>query len=217
MSQQSLQDILGKIMSQAGEEFERAKAGPTGNWEVDLPLNLEYRLKVTKAEFSPSKSSGRDQIVLTYEVQEPAEFAGAMIQEYQNPNPDNTIGISVLSKLFGALDADMTSFTDYPSFVQQFEGRTIVAAVRKWGEQNDRTGLRYVNKDVGQSLKTDVKPPKQRGATSADLRPDIQIPKPVEEAQVPLQDNATITPTTPSSTTTANLPGGVNLPPGLRS
>jgi len=209
---QSLQDLLG--ISDYVDDFEDAKAGKTPNsqWDVDLPLDREYRLQVEAATFAPSKSSGKDQITLTYVVVEPEEFAGAKFQEYQSPNPTNTIGSQKLAQLFGALQASFDGFgSDIAAFVQQFEGRTVVAALRKWGQENDRTSTRWVNADKGQALKTDIKPPKTQGG-SKDLRADVVIPK---EEPFPASTLVVTPPVVapPSST----LPSGVNLPPGLRN
>ena len=213
MSQLSLKDLLGKIETEQGKTFEDAKAGiaPNGDWRSDLPLNLEYRLRVTSSEYKPSKSSGNMQIILTYEVVEPAEFKGAKFQEYVNPNPTNAIGVEMLAKLFGALQADLTGWGDnFEGFVSQFEDRTVVAALRLWGQEMDRIGVRYVNLDKGQSLKTDVKP---KGGSTAKLNTaaDIEIPK------GPFDDGAAAAPATPPPAATQSAPAGVpNLPPGLR-
>lgn len=214
MSQLSLKDLLGKIESEQKETFENAKAGiaPTGDWRNDLPLNLEYRLRVEKSEYKPSKSTGNPQIVLTYEVVEPAEYKGAKFQDYQNPNPTTTIGVEVLAKLFGALQADMTGWGDnFEGFINQFEGRTVVAALRLWGQENDRIGIRYVNLDKGQQLRTDVKP-KAGSAGKLNTSADIQIPKGPFDDSAPAE-----APVTPPPAAAPSAPAGVpNLPPGLR-
>jgi hypothetical protein len=211
MSQLSLKDLLGKIETEGKKAFDDAKAGvaPTGDWRSDLPLNLEYRLVVDSAEYKPSKSTGNPQIVLTYQVQEPAEFAGAKFQDYQSANPTTSIGVEVLAKLFGALQADVSGWGDnFEGFVKQFEGRTVVAALRLWGQENDRIGIRYVNLDKGQNLRTDVKP---KGGSAAKLNTaaDIQIPK------GPFEDAAPAEVVTPPQAAPAPS-GGPNLPPGLR-
>jgi len=212
MSQLSLKELLGKIETEQKETFDKAKAGiaPSGDWRSDLPLNLEYRLKVDSSEYKPSKASGNQQIVLTYVVVEPAEFAGAKFQEYLNPNPTNPIGVEVLAKLFGALQADVTGWgDDFEGFVGQFEGRTIVAALRLWGQENDRISTRYVNLDKGQTLKTDVKPKNSSGgAGRLNTAADIQIPK------GPSVD-AIADPVTPQVAQPVQS-GVPNLPPGLR-
>lgn len=212
---QSLQDLLG--IGDYIDDYEDAKAGKTPNsqWDVDLPLDREYRLQVEEATFAPSKSSGKDQITLTYVVLEPEEFAGAKFQEYQSPNPTNTVGSQKLAQLFGALQASFDGFgSDIAAFVQQFEGRTVVAALRKWGQEMDRTSTRWVNADRGQALKTDVKPPNTKSGGSKDLRADVVIPKADEPFPAVTPG---IVPSTAQTVTTPPLPGGVNLPPGLRN
>jgi len=213
MSQQSLQDLLNSIKNDYAKEFDQAASGvgPSGNWDIDLPVTQEYRAIVTKSEFGKSKSGGKDQIIITYEVQEPEQYKDAMLQQYVDPNPTQTWQTESLAKLFGALRADLNKLGDFDDFVKDFEGKTVVLATNKWGEANDRNGVRYVNADRGQTLKSDVKPPKSRG-TSASLRPDITIPK--DESAPPVAPPAEIPPSSP-------LPGGaqssgVNLPPGLR-
>jgi len=208
----SLEDLLKSLQKDFGKEYDQGASGqaPGGNWDVDLPVTLEYRATVTKAEYKPSKQ-GKPQIVLTYEITEPSEYAGTMLQQYVDPKPTQTWQSEQLAKLFGALRADLTKSSDWNAFVADFEDRTVVVAVNKWGEANDRNGVRYVNADRGQVLKTNVAPPKGRGATTANLRPDIQIPKDPEPQ----------TPEPPKPAATPPLPGGaqssgVNLPPGLR-
>lgn len=214
---QSLQDLLG--ITDYQDDFEDAKAGNTPNsqWDVDLPLTNEYRLSVEEASYGPSKASGKNQIVLTFAVVEPVEFAGAKFQEYISPNPTNTVGSQILAKMFGALQASFDGYgpDDLASFVKQFEGRTVVAALRKWGENEDRTSTRWVNLDKGQALKTDVKPPKSKGGNTTGLTADINIPKQETVAPpitIPTADPAPAQQPLPG----VNLPGGPNLPPGLR-
>lgn len=216
MSQQSLSDLLKTIKKDYGKEYQQAADGiaPGGNWDVDLPVTLEYRALVTKSEFKKS-NQGKDQIVITYEVQEPEEYAGAMLQQYVDPNPTQTWQVEQLAKLFGALGADMDLSHDFGAFVKVFEDHTVVLTTNKWGEQKDRNGVRYVNADKGQPLKTNVAPPKSRGGSTANLRPEITIPKdpePVKAEESPAPAPATTPPILPGGTQST----GVNLPPGLR-
>lgn len=206
---QSLQDLLG--IGDYTEEFEDAKAGkaPNSQWDVNLPLNLEYRLTVDTADYSKSKA-GKDQIVLTWAVVEPEAYAGAKFQTYHSPNPTNTVGSQILAKLFGALQASFDGYgTDIAAFVKQFEGRTVVAALKTWGQENDRYETRWTNTDRGQTLRTDLKPPKGQSSSASDLRADVVIPK-ADEPSAPVVTPPVITPPVVSP------PGGVNLPPGLR-
>lgn len=219
MSQQTLQQLLGDILKNHGEAYENAKEGKSPNsvWDAagKLPMDIEYRLRVDTAVYTPSKASGKPQIVLTYEVVEPADYAGAKFQDYVNPNPTNTMGTEILAKLFGALQADMTNFSDFGDFVTQFEDRTVVAALRKWGEENDRVGVRYVNMDRGQELRK-VNPPKMKGAPPA-LRPDINIPKdePFPESGPAVTPPPISIPGAAPTQAPSSAPV-VNLPPGLR-
>lgn len=216
MSQQSLQDLIGTIKTQHADRFEDAKEGkgPSGMWDgPPLPLNNEYRVVVDSTAYSPSKSTGKMQFVFTYEITEPSEFAGRKLQDYVSPTPTNQIGSEQLANLFGALRADLDGWGDnFEAFVKQFEGRTAIIALRTWGEENDRYGVRWVNADRGQKLKTDVKPPKQKANTN-NLRADIQIPKDPEAAPAPAP--VTPPPAQPSAPAPA-ISGGPNLPPGLR-
>lgn len=217
----SLQDLLGKIQTEHKDAFDKAAQGvaPSGDWANagDLPLNLEYRVEVVEANYGNSKSSGNPQITLVYEVQEPAEYAGKKFSDYQSPNPTTPVGAEVLAKTFGALQARMDGFgNDFVAFVKQFEGKTAVVALRVWGQENDRIGIRYINLDRGQELSTTVKPKAQRGGTS-NLRPEINIPKPQNDPFPATPAAPPVTPT-PASAEPATAPstGGVNLPPGLR-
>ncbi len=215
MSQQSLQDLLGQIQGEHKEAFDNAREGkaPNGDWNADLPLNLEYRVRVDKAEYKNSQTSGKPQIVLTYEVVEPAEYAGAKFQDYQSPQPTTTVGAEVLAKTFGALQAKLDGWgNDFAAFVGQFEDRTAVVALRRWGQNDDRIGIRYINLDKGQTLSTKVNPPRKR-ADASNLRPEINIPKePASGGDTPAPAPA---PSVPNLPTGAG--GGPNLPPGLRA
>ncbi len=215
----SLQDLLKDIKANHGTTYDNALAGksPAGAWDgPELPLDLEYRVQVAKAEFKASQASGQPQIVLTYEILEPEEFAGRKIQDYYSPKPTNEVGSRKLAELFGALQATMEGWgDDFDGFVGQFTDKKATVTLRRWGQNNDRTGVRYINLDKGQALRTNVTPPKPRAATTAasDLRPEINIPKDdVPAAAVtpppvtpPAEEKQTVTPPT----------GGVNLPPGL--
>jgi hypothetical protein len=214
MSQQSLQDLLGTIATEYKEAFDNAAngtGGPTGDWRNDLPLTLEYRVRVDKAEYKNSKA-GVPQIVLTYEVLEPAEYAGAKFQDYQTAQPTTSIGSEILAKTFGALQAKLDGWgNDFQAFVGQFEDRTAVVALLTWGQAEDRIGVRYINLDRGQQLSTKVVPKGSKRPASSDLRPDIQIPKDAGEEPFPASQPAVTPP--PISPPTV---GGPNLPPGLR-
>lgn len=217
----SLKDVLGKIKSDHKEVFDNAQQGvaPSGDWANagDLPLELEYRVVVDSASYGNSKASGNPQITLVYKVLEPAEFAGKKLSDYQSPNPTTPIGTEVLAKTLGALQANLDDLDGgWPKFVQQFEGRTAVIALRVWGQDNDRLSVRYINADRGQELSTTVKPKAARQTGNLRPQPEINIPK-----GEPFPDTPAVTPpvTPPAASNPATPPntGGVNLPPGLRS
>lgn len=212
MSQQTLQDLLGKIKDEYQQVYEDARDGKTPNsaWDVDLPVDREYRVKVVEAEYKASKQSGREQFVFTYEVVEPAEYAGAKFQDYQSPNPTTTIGIEMFAKMVGAFGVSLEGHASDEAFAKAFEDRVVVVALRKWGQEMDRTGIRWFNKDKGQTLSTSVKPKGAPRASAANLRPDINIPKDDAPATPP------VTPPVTPPTVQSPVPGGVNLPPGLR-
>lgn len=216
MSQVSLQDLLKDIKSNHSETFKNATEGksPAGAWDgPELPLEFEYRVKVAKAEFKASQASGNQQIVLTYEVMEPTEYEGRKFQDYYSPKPTNEIGSRKLAELFGALQASMDGWgEDFDGFIGQFLDKSVTVTLRRWGQNNDRTGVRYINMDKGQTLRTNITPPKPKGPSSADLRPEIVIPKNPEMAATP--DTVTPPPVTPPKVVTPSS-GGVNLPPGL--
>lgn len=215
MSTQSLQDLLGNIKKDFGDRIQRAASGqaPESAWDgPPMPLNNEYRVIVDTAEYKPSKSTGNNQFVITYEIQEPAEFGGRKVQDYVSPTPTNEAASKSLADLFGALKADLEGWgEDFEGFVKQFVGRSAVITLRTWGEENDRYSVRWINGDRGQVLKTNVTPPKAKTNTN-NLRPDIVINKPDTPTQATPQP------------TQAPLPGGLggevkagpNLPPGLK-
>lgn len=214
----SLQDLLGNIAKNHNETFDKASRGetPTGAWDgPPLPLNLDYRVLVDSAEFKKSVASGRPQIVITFEVQEPAEYKGRKFQEYYSPKPEQEVAACKLAELFGALQAKVDGWgEDFEGFVKQFEGKSSVVTIRHWGTDNDRMGVRYINLDKGQELRTNVAPAKSRAKTDTSaLRPEINIPKGVEADANP---TVVAPPTAPEPAVTAPLPGGPNLPPGLR-
>lgn len=220
MSTQSLQDLLGNLKKDFGDRIERAASGqaPESAWDgPPMPLTHEYRVIVDTAEYKPSKSTGKNQFVITYEIQEPAEFGGRKVQDYVSPTPANEAASKSLADLFGALKADLDGWggDDYDGFVKQFVGRSAVISLRTWGEQNDRYSVRWINGDRGQVLKTNITPQKPKTNTNS-LRPDLVIDKvepaqvaaPAEPAQAPAQQQLPGSSPAPSA--------GPNLPPGLK-
>lgn len=213
MATVNLDDILG-LIEQNKAEFDKAaegrSSGPSSDWDTaDLPLTQEYRVKVIDSEVRDSKA-GNTQIVMTVEVLEPVEYAGKKFQDYINPKPTNDIGAKALAQLFGALRADATGLgkDDMPIYAQRFIDKTLVVTLRRWGDANDRTSIRWTNYDNGQELRDDIKPQPAKKAAPA-LRPDINIPR-IEVGGEPFP---AVTPpvVTPPS---VSVP---NLPPGLRT
>lgn len=216
MSEISLKDLLGKLQEEHADAITKAQeGGPSGQWDADLPLDREYRVTVANCTYGAAKSSGKAQFVFTFEVLEPKEFAGAKFQEYVAENPPNEFASRSMGELFGALGANFNpDSNDKEAFAAEFIDQTAVIAIRKWGQELDRTGVRWANSDRGQSLKTNVKPPKVP-VKPQDLRPEINIPKDEPATENPvIVDVAEQQAPAPAQTT--SLPGGVNLPPGLR-
>lgn len=222
MSQISLQELLGNLQKDHADDITKAAeaTGGSGAWDVDLPPTREYRAVVDKCTYGDSKQ-GRPQFTFTFEITEPSEYAGAKFQEYVAEKPQNQWAAKSMAELFGALGADFGyQGKDKNEFAATFEGKTAVITIRKWGDALDRNGLRWANADRGQALREDIKPPKEKRGP-ADIRPDINIPKdePVEEQTSPVVETVSEEaekPSTPAPAQTTSLPGGVNLPPGLR-
>lgn len=219
MSTTPLSDLINLIQNTQKEAYDKAYKGetPTSQWDANLPIDIEYRAVIDKAVYGQSKSSGRDQFTITWEIQEPSEYAGKKFQEYVSPNPTNEAGARQLAELFGALQVDLTGFGEnMDAFTAQFEGRSACIVLRRWGQENDRIGIRWITLDRGQELRTGIAPQKPRRGT-ADLRPEINIPKddgPFPETVTP-PPAAAPAPAPQQQTVTPPLPGGVNLPPGL--
>lgn len=214
MSTQSLQDLIGTIKTKHKNAYDKAASGeaPDSAWEgPEMPLTWEYRAVVDKAEYKAS-AAGNMQFVITYEIQEPVEFKGRKVQNYQNPNPTNEKGSEYLARFFGTFSANLDSWgEDMDGFIKQIEGKTAVIALRRWGTESDRYGVRWENSDRGQSLRTNVPLETAKKASATNLRPDIQIPK-----EEPFPDTTQAPAATPSEPAKPTLPAGPNLPPGLR-
>lgn len=214
MGMLKLSDMLGDVLNNNKEAFDKAsrgEGGPSGAYDTLLPTNLEYRVDVVKSEFKKSQA-GREQIVLTYEVTEPSEFSGCRVQDYIDPKPSNENSSRALSSKLGALQAKLDGWgEDFDAFVKQFEGKTVVISIRQWGDPEPRNGVRFTNLDKGQTLRTNVAPQKASSSTTtAQLRPEINIPKDEPSDAAP-----NITPP-PASVMPTGAGSGANLPPGLR-
>lgn len=232
----NLQDFLGDIKKNYAEDLKKGAEGPTGSFDgPPLPENLEYRVTVDKAEYKPSKA-GKYQLVLTYEVTEPAEFAGRKVQEYYATEPGNQISQSKMSKMLGALGPDLSNVGgDWDTLTTRLTGLTGVITARTWGEANDRSGVRWVNADRGQTLRTNIAPQEAKGGPKNALRPDVSVPKPAPVTAAPAAVSEAPEPEygdepgegfteAPAPAAAPVLPGtaaprpagGPNLPPGLR-
>lgn len=215
----SLQDFLKDIKTNYQQDMDKAREGvASGAWDgPPLPLELEYRVEVEKGEYAASKR-GPMQLSLTYVITEPAEYAGRKLQEYYQPDPGNEIAQRKLSELIGALGASLDGLgSEWAELAKRFEGSTGVIALRVWGDENDRYGVRWINSDRGQTLKTNVKPPKPKGGTGKSLRPDVNINK---GEPFPASQPAPAAPAAPAEQSLpgagARPAGAPNLPPGLR-
>lgn len=220
MSTNSLKDLLKTIQgdekaAKAMDNATTGAGGPSGSYDIDLPETLEYRVEIVDTKVAPAKTSGVPQITLTFEVLEPEEFVTARFQEYYPVKPTTEGATRKIGEIMGAALVDPSPYgDDTEAYFTAFKGATVVATIRKWGGENDdeRTSLRFVTSDRGQSLRTNITPQKKRGGGNPDLRPDIQIPK--DEVSAPVTPpSEPETAQTPAETT--SLPGGVNLPPGL--
>lgn len=210
----SLQDFLKDIKTNFQKDMDKAREGvASGAWDgPPLPLDREYRVEVEKGEYKAS-NRGTMNLVLTYVITAPDEFSGRKMQEYYQPEPGNEIAQRKLSELIGALGPSLDGLgTDWEVLAKRFEGATGVVALRVWGENDDRYGVRWINSDRGQELKTNVKPPKPKNAGKS-LRPDVQIRKDEPFPATATQATADDQPALPN---TARPSGGPNLPPGLR-
>lgn len=223
----NLHDLLDDIQENNADDYERGATGggPQGDWDKVLPEELEYRAKIVASKYGPSKSSGTPQATITLQIVAPEEYAGVMLQGHYQLPPQNEGATRNVSQLLGALQAPVAGFAkdDYEGYVLSWVGIHLKIAVNHWGDANDRNGVRWVNADNDAPLRTNIKPPKKK-ANPADIRPEINIPKD-EEPQAPVgQDTPNPNPviidvaeeSAPTPQQTTSLPGGVNLPPGLR-
>ena len=196
MSMFKLSDVLGPVI----EKYDADLTGlnrPQSAWDgPTLPENLEYRCEVTSAEFADSKA-GNSMIKLTLDVLEPSEWAGRKLQQTVMLKHDQAWAVDRFAETlfaFGVAGLD-TYGEDINRFTNDFVGAKVIIAVNVWGDNSDRSGVRWVNRDTGRALRANIAPPK--GATNGSkLRPDIVITKQPE----PLVSAA---------------PSGVRLPPGL--
>lgn len=182
----NLQDFLGDINKNYKKDMDKAAEGPSGAFSgPPLPPELEYRVTVDSADYKASKA-GNWQLVVTYEIQEPSEFAGRKIQEYYATQPGNEIAQRKVSQVLGALGPDLSGVgSDWEALTSRLVGLNAVIATRLWGTDNDRNGVRWINADRGQALSTTVKPPKASTGPKNALRPDVTVPKPAPATAAP--------------------------------
>lgn len=215
---------LGNLLGDLATEFPAEIEGKNPNSGFDgppLPSTRQYRAVVSRAEWRQAQSSGKYSYSITFEVTEPSEFAGKKFSEYYSLDAaSGSIGREKFARLIGesGIDLKTADTSSEASFAKEFEGKTFVIATRIWGDAMDRNGIRYLNRDRGQALQTDIKPLASELAAleKNKLKADIQINK--EEAHTETQaaeeSPQVEIPQTP------NLPGSgrppVNLPPGLR-
>lgn len=208
---------IGDFIGEATEEFPDEIAGNrTGGGGFDGPpldVTKEYRVEVWRAEWRKANTSGKWSFAVTFEVAE-GDRQGYKFTEYYKIDKDapdaakrafsDFLGKSGLN--IGDLDQ-----SDNDAFIKNFEGITYVIAPRVWGDEDDNTGIRYINKDVGQTPKEGIKPPNKKGTRTA-LSADINVNKdkgPAGEEPFPETTQSAVLPGT------GTRPAGVNLPPGL--
>ncbi len=209
----NLGDFLGDLKDEYGENLEEADK-VTGAWSgPPLPLNQEYRIRIVEGEWKTA-NSGKDNVVITWEIVEPAEFAGRRGRNYYGTSDPNKITKEQFARLILAAGVSTENVRDdddgWREFASRFIDKVIVAPLRSWGDENDQYSLRWTNKDTGQELKEDIKPIKPKTDLSV-LKPTVGFTKPGPEQGEPFPDKPVIP--TPSVATPSS--SGVKLPPGL--
>lgn len=231
---QQLENLLGDLATQFPDAIE-GKNPNSGFDGPPVPSTRQYRAVVSRAEWRQAQSSGKYSYSITFEITEPAEYAGKKFSEYYSMDASaGTVGREKFARLIGesGIDLKTADTSSEDAFAQEFVGKKFVLATRIWGDEMDRNGLRYLNKDRGQKLLDNIKPAASELAAQqkAKLKAEIQVNKAEEstpeEESVPEDTSAeereaaheqTIPQQAPPS-----LPGSgsarppVNLPPGLR-
>lgn len=231
---------LGNILGDLATEFPDAIEGKNPNSGFDgppVPSTRQYRAVISRAEWRQAQSSGKYSYSITFEITEPAEYAGKKFTEYYSLDASaGTVGREKFARLIGesGINVKEADTSSEETFAQEFVGKEFVIATRIWGTDMDRNGLRYLNKDRGQKLLDKITPaPSELQAMAAHkLKADIQVNKQpeVEQQQIPetvaeeqaeaREEHQAAGTEVPAST--PRLPGGsarpgnVNLPPGLR-
>jgi hypothetical protein len=203
---------LGDLLGDLGQQFPDALAGKNSASGFDglpLPETRQYRATLTRGEWRQN-NSGKWQFSFTFEVTAPEEYAGRKFSEYYDAGKDaHPASREKLARLIGesGVPQDEIDQTDEGTFANSFVGAQYIIATRTWGTDNDRTGIRYLNRDRGQVLLDKIEPKKDK-KTAAPLKADITVPK--QEETDPAENIPAPAITLPKG------PGGPNLPPGLR-
>lgn len=225
----SITDFLNTDVAgdEALQDAVSGKASAGGFDGPPLAVTRQYRATITRGEWRQAQNSGKFSFAFTFEITEDIhdEFVGRKFSEYYSIDKDaHKVGKEKFARLLGESGINAADFTgDNEKDAKLFEGTEYVIATRIWGEDGDRTGLRYLNRDRGQALLDNIPAPKQQGGAKAPLRADISVNKqkgPAEEEPFPAeeaQEEAPVEAEKPK----VNLPGasrpqGVNLPPGLQ-
>jgi hypothetical protein len=208
----------------------RASAG--GFDGPPLPISRQYRATIVRGEWHQSQA-GKYSFAFTFEVTEDIydEFVGRKFTEYYSIDESaNQVAKEKFARLLGESAIPHDQFTgDNEQDAHLFEGTEYVIATRVWGEEDDRTGIRYLNRDRGQKLLDNIPPPKSAKGTKKPLRPDISVnknrgPQQEEAEEEPFpegepdsaESEETVQQQRPINLPGGNSrPGGVNLPPGL--
>jgi hypothetical protein len=228
----SVADFIGEATKDFSDEMEGKS--PMGGFDgPPLDTTRQYRVQVARAEWRQAQGSGKWSFAITFEVIEDLqdEFVGRKFSEYYNIDQGaHEAAKRAFSRFLGESGLDIRDLdqSDNEAFISNFEGVQYVIAPRTWGEDDDRTGVRYLNRDRGQPLLDNIKPPQGRGGGSAKpLKAEISVNKekgpfdPMQEASQPPQEEPEQLPIKEvAATSPVQLPGAgtsapVNLPPGL--
>lgn len=224
---QDLTNLLGDLATEFPDEIEgkNTNAGFDG---PPLPSTRQYRAMVSRAEWRQSQA-GKWSYSITFEITEDpkGEFVGRKFSDYYSLDASaGEVGRSKFARLIGESGIDLATAdtSSEATFAKEFEGKKFVIATRIWGDEMDRNGIRYLNKDRGQKLLDNITPApaELRAQTANKLKADIQIRKGEQvetetetetgegtETEAPAQEQVRL----PGSN---QAPGGVRLPPGLR-
>lgn len=215
---------IGEFISDAEKEFPDELEGRQTMGGFDGPplaMTRQYRARVARGEWRQANTSGKWSFSITFEIVEDphGEFVGRKFSEYYSIDKGaHEAARRAFSRFLGESGLDIPSISNQENedFIKNFEDITYVVATRTWGDDGDNTGIRYLNRDRGQKLQENIKPPKAPGSVSKPLRADINIKKEEEPfpETAPLEE-AAAAPQVSLPGTGSSRPPGVNLPPGL--